>query len=335
MGRPSLHRAPTASIIWPVVLALAAFAAALAVAPASPAYPAYVHGGISPVACEVCHTDDHTTWPVTSEKCLTCHSYDAPDLPVTCWTCHTPGQDMSASRTDAACTATCHLPDGGTSLHTTHSGGGASCTTCHPVSPSSSEAGTDPHHVLPVPPTPAVSAFTPGTGAPGTTVTVMGSGFVKVIGVAFGGVRASTFVALSATQLTAVVPYSAASGPVTVFNAGGAGTSAASFIVPGRVAASLSIAAGPARLRRGARVVVSGSVKPAALGGAHVGLTFQYRSGSRWLKAGVLSVHAAPDGAYRCSWLPPRKALYRVRTTLEATAQHSSVHSAWVGFRVQ
>ena len=63
-----------------IVLALALGALALlgATAPRALAYPSYVHGGISPVACEVCHTDDHTNWPVTSEKCLTCHGTTTP-----------------------------------------------------------------------------------------------------------------------------------------------------------------------------------------------------------------------------------------------------------------
>lgn len=318
-----------------LVLVIAALAAALAGAPPSPAFPDYVHGGISPVACEVCHTDDHTNWPVASEKCLTCHTgYDAPDLPVTCWTCHTPGQDMAAARTDAACTATCHLPGGSTSLHSAHDSGGL-CTSCHPVSPSSSDAGGDPHHVLAVPAAPAVTGFTPAGGAPGTLVTVTGTGIVKVTGVAFGGVPATTFRALSTTTLTAVVPQGAMTGPVALTNAGGAGASSASFVVPGRVTASVTIAAAPAALPRGARILVTGSVGPASLGGARVGVTVQYKRGSRWLKANALTVRSGADGGFSWTWLPPKKALYRVRATLTATALHTAAHSAWAAFRAR
>jgi hypothetical protein len=336
VSRPSARPTHASVLCVCLVLTLAALVAALAGAPPSLARIEYVHGGISPVMCEVCHTDNHTNWQVTSEKCLTCHTgYAAPDLPVTCWTCHTPGQDMAAARTDAACTADCHLPDGQTVRHTGHADRSGTCTTCHPVSPSISEAGLDPHHYVSLPPAPTVTGFTPGTGASGTLVTVNGTGFRRVIAVTFGGVPATTFVAQSETQLTVTVPFGAVTGPVVVQNSGGAGASTATFVVPGRVTASLTVAAAPTTLRRGARVTVGGAVKPVALGGASVRLTYQRRSGSRWAGAAAVTVRAAADGSYGSTWLPPRSGQYRVRAALTATAAHTGARSAWTGFRVR
>jgi hypothetical protein len=61
-------------------------------------------------------------------------------------------------------------------------------------------------------------------------VTVGGTQFVGVTRVTFGGVAAS-FTPVSSTQLTAVVPVGAASGPIEVTAALGKGTSPTSFVV--------------------------------------------------------------------------------------------------------
>lgn len=57
--------------------------------------------------------------------------------------------------------------------------------------------------------TPSVTSFTPTTGAPGTTVTVSGTGFTGVTGVTLGGIAAS-FTVHSDTQLLFTVPNAAA-----------------------------------------------------------------------------------------------------------------------------
>ena len=62
---------------------------------------------------------------------------------------------------------------------------------------------------------PVVSSFSPASGAIGTRVTVTGSGFRGATEVAFGG-RASHFTVKSGTKITATVPASALTGPVTV-----------------------------------------------------------------------------------------------------------------------
>ena len=337
MSRPNPRRCSPAVIAGAALLCImAAFAATAVVPPSALAYSDYVHGDVTAIGCSACHTDNHTNWPVASEACLGCHTgYRAPASPTTCWTCHTPGQDMSWARTDAACTAECHLPGGTTSRHAAHEGGGPACTTCHPVSPSVTDPGESPHHEPPAPAKPAVSGFAPSGGPPGTLVTVTGSGLGKAIAVTFGGVRASTFTVLSDERLTAVVPYGATTGPVGVQNAGGTGTSAESFVVPGRVTASLTLGVAPATVRRGGRVAVTGATGPSSLGPAAVSLTVQRREGTRWAAAKTHTVRTAADGSYAWSWRPPRAGSYRVRATLAATAQHTAARSAWAGFRVR
>lgn len=75
-----------------------------------------------------------------------------------------------------------------------------------------------------------IAAFAPGSGAPGQTVTLTGSGFVGVAAVLFNGTPAASFAVQSAHRLTAVVPVGATAGPVNVRTAAGTGTSAAAFM---------------------------------------------------------------------------------------------------------
>ncbi len=76
-------------------------------------------------------------------------------------------------------------------------------------------------------PAPVISMISPSSGPPagGTTVTITGSGFTGATHVAFGGVAASSFSVVSATQITAVSPAQAAGAHQIVVTAPG-GTSA-------------------------------------------------------------------------------------------------------------
>ncbi len=81
----------------------------------------------------------------------------------------------------------------------------------------------------------SLTSFSPKHAAAGKAVTLKGVGFTPSSTVAFDGTPASTVTFVSATKLKAVLPASAASGPITVTNAAApAGTvaSAASFEVP-------------------------------------------------------------------------------------------------------
>ena len=60
---------------------------------------------------------------------------------------------------------------------------------------------------------------------------VTGTGFTGATAVAFNGLAAASFAVNSATQITAVVPAGATSGPITVTTPAGPGASALSFTV--------------------------------------------------------------------------------------------------------
>jgi hypothetical protein len=63
---------------------------------------------------------------------------------------------------------------------------------------------------------PVITSFTPTSGPAGTSVTITGRDFTGATAVFFGGTVAHTFTVNSATQIVAVVPLGAASGPVSV-----------------------------------------------------------------------------------------------------------------------
>jgi uncharacterized repeat protein (TIGR03803 family) len=79
-------------------------------------------------------------------------------------------------------------------------------------------------------PAPVITRFSPTSGKVASKVTITGKNFVGTTNVAFQG-TAATFTVKSITSLVATVPTGAASGHITVTNAGGTATSAASFTV--------------------------------------------------------------------------------------------------------
>ena len=80
---------------------------------------------------------------------------------------------------------------------------------------------------------PSVSGFSPTSGPVGTSVTISGSGFTGTSDVQFNGtsVGPGGFTEDSDTQITATVPQSASTGPISVVTPGGTGTSASNFEV--------------------------------------------------------------------------------------------------------
>jgi hypothetical protein len=79
-------------------------------------------------------------------------------------------------------------------------------------------------------PTPTLSSFTPTSGPVGSSVTLIGSGFTGTTAVSFNG-RAAFFKVVSDTQITAIVPAGASSGPISVTSSGSTATSASRFTV--------------------------------------------------------------------------------------------------------
>ena len=77
---------------------------------------------------------------------------------------------------------------------------------------------------------PSITAFSPTVGAPGTSVVITGTDLSCASAVSFGG-KLATFSIDSPTQITAVVPVGAITGPITVTTPGGSATSTGIFTV--------------------------------------------------------------------------------------------------------
>ena len=70
----------------------------------------------------------------------------------------------------------------------------------------------------------------PGSGPPGTVVTITGSTFIGTTNVTFNGTGAS-YVVDNDTQITATVPGGATTGPLSVTNIVGTSVSGTAFVV--------------------------------------------------------------------------------------------------------
>jgi hypothetical protein len=83
---------------------------------------------------------------------------------------------------------------------------------------------------------PTIFGFTPGFGPVGTSVTITGANLnVGTPSVKFGGVPTAAPTGISFSQLTAVVPAGATSGPVTLTTTDGSSTSANLFYLPASI----------------------------------------------------------------------------------------------------
>jgi hypothetical protein len=78
---------------------------------------------------------------------------------------------------------------------------------------------------------PSITSFSPTSGPVGTGVTITGNSFTKATSVTFGGVAATSFQVISDTEVKALVPTGAVTGPIAVTTPGGTGTSATKFTV--------------------------------------------------------------------------------------------------------
>jgi hypothetical protein len=99
---------------------------------------------------------------------------------------------------------------------------------------------------------PAISGFTPGSGAVGAQVTINGTGFTGTTSVKINGFAAA-FTIDSGTRITMTVPGNATTGPIAVTTPAGTATSATSYTVAPRIT-SFSPAHGAA----GASVAING-----------------------------------------------------------------------------
>ncbi len=99
-------------------------------------------------------------------------------------------------------------------------------------------------HILPTPgrprpyTAPTISSFFPSSGAVGTVVTVLGTGFANATSVQLNGHSVGSFTIVSSTQLSFNVLWSATSGPITVINTDGQATTTSNFTVTLGIVAS-------------------------------------------------------------------------------------------------
>ncbi len=122
---------------------------------------------------------------------------------------------------------------------------------------------------------PTITAISPTSGSPGTTVTLTGTGFTGAQVVNFGGGPAANFYVNSATQIQAVVPLGSSTGPITVTtNTAGVqltATSPAFTYSSGGVEAPVLTSFSPSQAGTGDYVVLTGSgftgVSSATIGG--------------------------------------------------------------------
>jgi hypothetical protein len=81
---------------------------------------------------------------------------------------------------------------------------------------------------------PVITGVSPGSGIPGTTVTIEGNGFAGISSVTFNGSEAS-FQPISSSRLLAFVPQGASTGPIAITNSVGTATSSTAFVIEGSV----------------------------------------------------------------------------------------------------
>lgn len=126
----------------------------------------------------------------------------------------------------------------------------------------------------PTPPT--LTGFAPASGAIGATITLSGTKLAETTAVRFNGVTAN-FTVQSPTQLTAIVPPGATTGPLEVVTPGGSVLSATAFqVLPGPALTGFE----PSRGSAGTRVLLTGAnlTGTTAVTFAGVNATFTVRS---------------------------------------------------------
>src|SRR5436305_8782878 len=118
-----------------------------------------------------------------------------------------------------------------------------------------------------------VSGFTPTSGAPGTQVTINGSGFIGSTVVRFGGHDARSFTVFSDAQIIAEVPADAVDGPITVGGPNGSVSSSQSFDVLASSPLPSVSGFNPLQGQAGSQVTLSGQnlspVSSVTLGGVN------------------------------------------------------------------
>ena len=147
-----------------------------------------------------------------------------------------------------------------------------------------------------------IASFFPATGSPGATVTLSGTNFGTSPTVRFNGVTATATVLADGTQINAIVPVGASSGPITVTGSGGTDTSTANFTVQSLATVNLQW---PPRMnlgRAGEGTVYAQVYLPGRTEGALVASNVL-----AWI--GVHDQNTDPSGWPSTAWIPATRNL--------------------------
>jgi len=167
--------------------------------------------------------------------------------------------------------------------------------------------------LLPPPPIPTITSFTPGSGPVGTSVIITGTNFIAPATVTFNGTAATGVVINSATQITVPVPVGATTGPIAVTTASGTATSSTSFhVLPTAVITSSAGASGGSTSTSPFAVTVTFSQAVTGFGAGDVVLT-----------NGTLSSFAGNGTTYTFNVTPTANGLVTVNVPANA-AQNST-----------
>lgn len=138
----------TAALIV-TALAILAVVAVMAFAGTASAKSGWSHGG---AGCGTCHTEIPYSSANATVSCSTCHTGYTTSLagttPANCSSCHTPGQDMSVVKTNAA-TGGCGSTAAGAGCHGAAAHAGTTpktCVNCHGVTATITDSGQSAHH---------------------------------------------------------------------------------------------------------------------------------------------------------------------------------------------
>ena len=88
-------------------------------------------------------------------------------------------------------------------------------------------------------------------------------------------------------------------------------------------------------LRLGHAVTASGIVTPQRLVGGKVALSVQRMAAGRWVTVRSVTRTIGAGGAYRWSYWPAKRGVFRLRATIARTSTHTSAKTAWRTFRVR
>ena len=144
---------------------------------------------------------------------------------------------------------------------------------------------------------PARLTFQPKAGKVGKVITIHGGGLSGATGVSFGGTPARTFTVASDTEITAVVPVGATTGPISVTTPSTTTSSSRDFVVRHPRHASLTLNGGRAK---GRVDVVDGF----GACGARAPVKVQHLANRRWRT--VASVKTNRGGSFSVSGLADR-----------------------------